>query len=168
MRNKRHKPVAVKRNIDELVSEQEALLNNHTVVVADEKSSSQTINVSGEGSSYIHNGDNFIINNTPTTSSSSSSKKADETTDTTPKQQSFSFSPPPANKRYLLPNGFDVTYAFYQFQCSIHANAELYMESHVHHLLALSSIFLIKPGRNHKDILEIFGDDNIDLLEKLL
>ena len=48
------------------------VLNNHTVVVADEKSSSQTINVSGEGSSYIHNGDNFIINNTVGSASANS------------------------------------------------------------------------------------------------
>ncbi|KAI8140613.1 hypothetical protein BJV82DRAFT_621805 [Fennellomyces sp. T-0311] len=78
------------------------------------------------------------------------------------------FAPPPMNQRFRLSNGFDVSYAFYQFQCSLRHDVEFYMETHVHHLLAMSSIFLVKPGRMREDIVKFFGYANVELLEKQL
>ncbi|KAI9499488.1 hypothetical protein BDB00DRAFT_752901 [Zychaea mexicana] len=49
----------------------------------------------------------------------------------------------------FIVKGFDVSNAFYDFQCAVNlriAKGNLLMfESHVQHVLALSSIFLIKP-----------------------
>lgn len=53
-------------------------------------------------------------------------------------------------------NGFDISDAFHQFQCAVETtlkeNGSLHQESHVHHILALSSIFLVKPLQFHDDI----------------
>ncbi|KAI9006705.1 hypothetical protein CLU79DRAFT_879219, partial [Phycomyces nitens] len=69
-------------------------------------------------------------------------------------------------ERYFVDN-FDVSDAFYQFQQSIVIGKDsLLMESHVHQILTMSSILLIKPDRMNNDIVRVFGRENIRLLQE--
>jgi hypothetical protein len=63
--------------------------------------------------------------------------------------QALAISTPAHNDRYVV-EGFDVSNAFYGFQCAVNHKIEqggiLTLESHVQHILALSSIFFSKTS----------------------
>ncbi|EIE82577.1 hypothetical protein RO3G_07282 [Rhizopus delemar RA 99-880] len=67
----------------------------------------------------------------------------------------LNIKPSAANDRYVV-NGFDISNAFYQFQCyvktMIDEDGSFCLEYHAQHILALSSIFLVKPLQFHEDV----------------
>ncbi|ORX51912.1 hypothetical protein DM01DRAFT_1323768 [Hesseltinella vesiculosa] len=64
--------------------------------------------------------------------------------------------PAPAN-RFIL-NGVDISVLFYAFQAAaaISVGNQFFLESHVHHILSLFSIFLVQKERFHPDIIALF------------
>ncbi|CAO3634979.1 unnamed protein product [Cunninghamella blakesleeana] len=78
--------------------------------------------------------------------------------------QDLSFSIPNENDRFVV-NDVDISFCFYQFQQHIkNQNDKLYLESHIHHALAISHILLLKPGQHHDDMISIFGENQLDLI----
>ncbi|KAI9006718.1 hypothetical protein CLU79DRAFT_779087 [Phycomyces nitens] len=71
---------------------------------------------------------------------------------------------PTAHDRYIV-EGFDVSEGFYQFQLLVQNMVNipkiLQMESHVYHVLSLSSIFLVIPGHFHNDIKKCIPNDKL-------
>lgn len=71
---------------------------------------------------------------------------------------------PTAHDRYTV-EGFDISEGFYQFQLLAQEMANtpksIHMESHVQHVLSLSSIFLAIPGHFHKDIKKFIPNDKL-------
>ncbi|CAO3654370.1 unnamed protein product [Cunninghamella echinulata] len=68
---------------------------------------------------------------------------------------------PDINNRLII-NGDDISFAFFKFQKFTMDKLrmeKLYWDTHLHHILSLSSIFLITPGRMHQDIRHTIGDD---------
>ncbi|KAI7873803.1 hypothetical protein K492DRAFT_117310, partial [Lichtheimia hyalospora FSU 10163] len=67
----------------------------------------------------------------------------------------LNLSPPPMDDRLVF-NGNDLSAQFYDFQLDIknrlQGDITITIEEHVQHLLALSSILLLKPGRTHEDL----------------
>ncbi|KAI9309596.1 hypothetical protein BJ944DRAFT_226692 [Cunninghamella echinulata] len=72
----------------------------------------------------------------------------------------FDISPPSADDRYKF-NNIDISELFYQFQLSVKnyltssQTPSLQLESHLQHILSLSSILLLKPNRFHDDLKKI-------------
>ncbi|CAO3597884.1 unnamed protein product [Absidia cylindrospora] len=70
--------------------------------------------------------------------------------------------------RYTI-GDFDVSEAFYNFQCSLkNRQHKFHLETHLHHILAASSILLITPGRMPSDLISIFGSSEMDSIIKNL
>ncbi|CAO3626379.1 unnamed protein product [Cunninghamella blakesleeana] len=73
---------------------------------------------------------------------------------------------PNENDRLII-DGKDVSMAFYNFQqftINRLQKKKLYWESDIHHILSLSSIFLITPERMHKDVRMVVGDGTLNSL----
>ncbi|KAI8096143.1 uncharacterized protein BX664DRAFT_382639 [Halteromyces radiatus] len=72
------------------------------------------------------------------------------------------YQPPSPDDRYLVGN-FDASQAFYDFQLFVaNHKAKYYLESHLHHVLAASSILLVRPGRMPKELVDVFGEQQLD------
>ncbi|KAG0165213.1 hypothetical protein DFQ29_001722 [Apophysomyces sp. BC1021] len=71
---------------------------------------------------------------------------------------------PTEHDQYIV-EGFDVSEGFYQFQLLAQKMANipksLHMESHVYHVLSLSSIFLAIPGHFHNDLKKFIPNDKL-------
>jgi hypothetical protein len=75
------------------------------------------------------------------------------------------------NEEYIIQDNsgenVHVTSQFQEFQdfaiqtCS---RSGLLLETHPHHLLALSSILLLKPNQNHQDLLRYFNSSHLKLI----
>lgn len=67
----------------------------------------------------------------------------------------LSFSPPPMEDRLLF-NNIDVSAQFYKFRLDVQSrlreDATFTIEEHMQHILALSSVLLLKPARTHEDL----------------
>ncbi|KAI8969073.1 hypothetical protein BDF20DRAFT_805077, partial [Mycotypha africana] len=67
----------------------------------------------------------------------------------------LSFSPPSMESRLHF-NNIDVSNQFYKFQLDVQSrlreDGTFTIEEHMQHLLALSSILLLKPARTHEDL----------------
>ncbi|ORE00821.1 hypothetical protein BCV72DRAFT_96253 [Rhizopus microsporus var. microsporus] len=67
----------------------------------------------------------------------------------------LSFSPSPIEDRLLF-NSIDVSAQFYKFQLDVQSrlreDAAFTIEEHMQHILALSSVLLLKPARTHEDL----------------
>lgn len=69
----------------------------------------------------------------------------------------------------LIFMGIDISERFHNFQLAVKAKiiqgSMLTLEEHVQHIMALSGIFLLKPGRTHADIHQYI---DLDICDKLL
>ncbi|ORX57393.1 hypothetical protein DM01DRAFT_1334017 [Hesseltinella vesiculosa] len=74
----------------------------------------------------------------------------------------------PRYENRLFDQGKDISYAFHQFQEFAHSQEKLTMESHVQHILSLSSILLIKPERNHPDLYKFLPSKEMEGLLDLI
>jgi hypothetical protein len=81
----------------------------------------------------------------------------------------LSLSPPPMDD-HLLFNGIDVSARFCDFQLDVNnrlqQNIVLTIEEHVQHLLALSSVLLLKPERTHNDLHRHIDLDTCEALRR--
>ncbi|CEG81444.1 hypothetical protein RMATCC62417_15649 [Rhizopus microsporus] len=86
---------------------------------------------------------------------------------------SFEFPPPAANDRFIFMD-MDISERFHNFQLAVTAKIDqnsmtLTLEGHVQHILALSGILLLKPGRTHADLHQHIDLDTCDrLLDHIL
>ncbi|RCH83557.1 hypothetical protein CU097_002167, partial [Rhizopus azygosporus] len=71
------------------------------------------------------------------------------------KQLSYLLSPPPIKDRLLF-NSIEVSARFYGFQLDVPNRLQegiaITVEEHMQHILALSSVPLLKPARTHEDL----------------
>lgn len=82
---------------------------------------------------------------------------------------SFEFPLPAANDRFKFMDT-DISERFHKFQLTVKATIDqesmtLTFEEHVQHILALSGILLLKPGRPHADLHEHIDLDTCDRLQ---
>ncbi|RCH77832.1 hypothetical protein CU098_004391, partial [Rhizopus stolonifer] len=67
----------------------------------------------------------------------------------------LSFSPPPMEDRLLF-NSIDMSAQFYEFQLDVQnrlrEDAASIIEEYMQHMLAFSSVLLLKPARTHEDL----------------
>lgn len=81
---------------------------------------------------------------------------------------SFEFPSPAANDRFKFMDT-DISERFHKFQLAVKAMIDqepmtLTLEEHVQHILALSGILLLKPGRTHADLHRHIDLDTCDRL----
>ncbi|GAN08404.1 hypothetical protein MAM1_0203d07915 [Mucor ambiguus] len=82
---------------------------------------------------------------------------------------SFEFPSPAANDRFKFMDT-DISECFHKFQLAVKATIDqepttlLMLEAHVQHILALSGILLLKPGRTHADLHRHIDLDTCDRL----
>ncbi|CAO3635030.1 unnamed protein product [Cunninghamella blakesleeana] len=88
------------------------------------------------------------------------------TTSTTPSLQYQPTDLLHYERRHFM-DGCDISKDFHDFRVHIssllNADTRLTLESHVHHILAKSNIFLFSPKRIHSDIKNILSSNTIDL-----
>ncbi|KAL9554978.1 hypothetical protein MBANPS3_002580 [Mucor bainieri] len=98
----------------------------------------------------------------PTSNPKTKARRQEEIYDTATLQ----FEVPADSKRYIV-NGFDVSQKFFEFQSSLRSqDAKFHAETHVHQILALSSILLLKPARMNLALVDAFGVLNLNLIIK--
>ncbi|KAK4518417.1 uncharacterized protein ATC70_008634 [Mucor velutinosus] len=126
--------------------EPDALTNTATTA-----ETTSSVNISKESpliestASNVSTASTLLLTSSPTSSTLSSSIVLDE----------LSFSPPPMEDRLLF-NSIDVSAQFYKFQLDaqsrLREDAAFTIEEHMQHILALSSVLLLKPARTHEDL----------------